>query len=36
MMRDPSMRLGVNDKLEIKSHPFFKNVNWDDVKELKV
>jgi hypothetical protein len=35
MMRDPAMRLGLSDKKEIKNHSFFKNINWDDVKELK-
>jgi len=36
MMKDPAMRLGFSDKGEIKNHPFFKNINWDDVKDLKV
>jgi serine/threonine protein kinase len=28
---EPSERLGANGADEIKSHPFFKNVNWDTV-----
>jgi p70 ribosomal S6 kinase len=33
MKRQVSQRLGSGpqDGLEIRSHPFFKNVNWDDV-----
>ena len=27
--RDPTKRLGYRGALEIKSHPYFKNINWD-------
>ena len=35
---DPKNRLGnqVNDAQEIKAHPFFKDVNWDDYLNKKV
>jgi ribosomal protein S6 kinase alpha-5 len=31
LVRDPRQRLGGNnaDAVDIKSHPFFKNINWD-------
>ncbi len=28
---DPSRRLGCNGIQEIKNHPFFQNVNWDEL-----
>ncbi|SBT50397.1 rac-beta serine/threonine protein kinase, putative [Plasmodium ovale wallikeri] len=36
--KNPKKRLGsgVTDAEEIKSHPFFKNVNWDDVLSKRV
>ncbi|CAG9472541.1 unnamed protein product [Plasmodium vivax] len=36
--KNPKKRLGsgVTDAEEIKNHPFFKNVNWDDVLNKKV
>jgi serine/threonine protein kinase len=33
---DPSKRLGAKGAFEIKSHPFFESVNWDDLLEKKV
>ncbi len=32
MDRDPTKRLGFgkNDAQEIKNHPFFKNINWQE------
>lgn len=34
--RDPTKRLGYNGAKEVKSHPFFKDIDWDklDKKEL--
>ena len=29
--RKPNKRLGVNGILEIKNHPWFKNINWDEL-----
>jgi len=32
MDRKPNKRLGhKNDVEDIKAHPFFKDINWDDV-----
>lgn len=33
---NPKKRLGSNGAQEIKSHPFFKDVNWDDILLMKV
>ena len=32
MMSDPNKRLGKNGSEEIKSHPFFKGVDWDNIR----
>ena len=32
MMSDPNKRLGKNGSEEIKSHPFFKGIDWDNIK----
>lgn len=34
--KNPLKRLGRNGSAEIKSHPWFKNVNWQDVLDRKV
>jgi protein-serine/threonine kinase len=36
--RNPKQRLGsgAEDADEIKTHSFFKNINWEDVKERKL
>ncbi|KAH7100378.1 hypothetical protein BKA62DRAFT_771645 [Auriculariales sp. MPI-PUGE-AT-0066] len=38
LTRDPSRRLGStkSDAEEIKRHPFFKDVNWDDILHKRV
>jgi len=38
LTRDPSRRLGSGptDAAEIKAHPFFRDVNWDDVYSKRV
>lgn len=33
--RNPKKRLGVNGAEEIKTHPWFKNINWEDVYNKK-
>lgn len=33
---NPLLRLGINGALEIKQHPFFKNVNWNDAEKLLI
>jgi serine/threonine protein kinase len=33
---DPKKRLGAKSAEEVKSHPFFQNVNWKDMLEKKV
>jgi len=32
---DPDSRLGKNGSSEIKTHPFFKGINWLKIKEMK-
>jgi hypothetical protein len=32
LQKDPQQRLTIEG---IKKHPFFKGINWDDVKERK-
>lgn len=35
--RDPKKRLGSQEDIEdLKSHPFFKSINWDDMMEKKI
>lgn len=29
LIHDPDLRLGANGSSEVKTHPFFKGVNWD-------
>lgn len=38
LTRDPNRRLGSGkgDAEEIKAHPFFKDVNWDDVLQKRI
>ena len=31
LCKDPSIRIGIKNKKEIKDHPWFKNINWDDL-----
>lgn len=33
---NPSKRLGSKGAFEIKSHPFFKEIKWDDILLMKV
>ena len=35
MINNPDERLGKNGVEEIKAHPFFKNVDWDNIREGK-
>jgi serine/threonine protein kinase len=36
LVNDPKNRLGATDHEEIKKHPFFKKINWDDLYNLKI
>lgn len=38
LTRDPARRLGAgpNDAEEVKAHPFFRDVNWDDLLHKRV
>ena len=36
LINDPEKRLGRNGADEIKKHPFFKNINWQHIKETLV
>ncbi len=38
LTRDPSRRLGAgpNDADDVKAHPFFRDVNWDDLINKRV
>lgn len=31
LIKNPDERLGANGVDEIKAHPFFKEINWDDL-----
>jgi serine/threonine kinase 38 len=35
LIADVEIRLGYNGADEIKRHPFFKNINWDKIREIK-
>lgn len=35
LIADVDIRLGYNGAAEIKKHPFFKNINWDKIREMK-
>lgn len=35
LVRNPSKRLGCQGSEEIKKHPFFQSVNWEDMLLLK-
>jgi len=35
-MTDVDKRLGYHGADEVKNHPFFKGVNWNNIKSLKV
>ena len=35
LITDSDMRLGKNGSEEIKSHPFFKGINWKKIREMK-
>ena len=34
MICDADTRLGRNGAEEIKAHPFFKNLDWDKLREM--
>ena len=34
--KDPNKRLGIHDKKEIKSHPFFKGIDWEKLKNKEI
>ena len=36
LMTDVDKRLGYHGADEVKNHPFFKGVNWNNIKSLKV
>lgn len=37
MMKDPNQRLGnKNDAVEVRSHPWFKSIDWERVYQKKV
>ena len=33
MTSDPKQRLGANGAHEVKNHPFFADINWDNLME---
>lgn len=35
LVRDPTKRLGAKGASEIKNHPFFSDVHWEDVVNKK-
>lgn len=36
LQKDPKNRIGYNNTKEIQEHPWFKDINWEDVAELKL
>ena len=36
LTKDPMSRMGATGAAEIKKHPFFRKLNWDDLAERKV
>jgi serine/threonine protein kinase len=36
LKKDPKERLGAENKQEIKSHPWFRDIDWDDVLAKKL
>jgi len=36
LVKNPSKRLGFNGSDEIKAHPFFEDINWEEVELLKL
>ena len=35
--KNPKKRLGINnDKSDLKNHPFFEDINWDDIAKKKI
>ncbi|XP_059145351.1 ribosomal protein S6 kinase alpha-5-like, partial [Physella acuta] len=36
LTKDPTKRLGSRNAEEVKRHPFFKTLNWDDLAQKKV
>lgn len=36
LIKEPTMRIGYDDISEIKEHPFFKDTNWDTLRETQV
>ncbi|KAK3231583.1 hypothetical protein Dsin_003464 [Dipteronia sinensis] len=35
LIHDPNQRIGANGAAEVKTHPFFKGVNWDSLAQQK-
>ena len=35
LINNPNKRLGKNGASEIKKHPFFKDIDWDNIRNLK-
>ena len=37
LQKDPKKRIGIgNDKTDLKNHPFFADINWDDIANKKI
>lgn len=36
LQKDPSKRIGFKNTDDIKEHPWFSDVNWNDVNDLKI
>ena len=34
MINNPNLRLGKNGVLEIKNHPFFNDIDWDNLLNM--
>lgn len=36
LQTEPNKRIGVRSLMDVKKHPFFQNINWDDLYNLKI
>lgn len=35
LKKDPDERIGASDIQELKTHPFFENIEWETLRDIK-